>query len=366
MKIVNSILLTGMAVAAVSLATGPAVIAQETVSTPSGDQCISEAREQIDAFIAGLDTTAIEVLHQGQPIYRYGDVARTEGLYIASVRKSVLALLYGPWVESGTIDLDATLAELGIDDIEGLTDDEKQATIRHLITSRSGIYHPASNGGDAPNKPARGTYAPGEYFIYNNWDFNAAGAVFEQLTGMSVYDAFDAQIAQPIGLSDYDAAYHNENRPQTGPDSASQYPAYHFSLSARDLARVGQLVAQRGAWDGEQVVSEAWIDEMLEVHTTLEEVRAHRRVPFAYGYMWWLVKADIPFSAVQSSVWGQGAWGQYVMANSELGLAAGHVTEPRMIGEGEEQRRAGTATSAVARSIQRAWDGYQRCNAPLI
>ncbi|MEL7285093.1 MAG: serine hydrolase [Pseudomonadota bacterium] len=328
------------------------------------DNCVSEAHKEIDAFVAGLDATAVEVLHLGEPIYSYGDVSRTEGLYVASVRKSLLALLYGPWVENGTIDLDATLDDLGFDDIEGLTSQEKRATIRDLITSRSGVFHPASNGGDDPNKPVRGSKEPGEYFLYNNWDFNAAGAVFEHLTERSIYTAFDEQIAKPIGLQDYDAEWNEENRPKIGPDSASKYPAYHFSLSARDLARVGQLVAQKGTWQGETVISEAWIDEMLTAHTTMEEVEARRPgQPFAYGYMWWLVEAPVPFPVARSSVWAQGAWGQKIMANSELGLSAGLVTEPRYVDDDGEERAVNTSTPDTATIIQMAWDGHQNCNA---
>ncbi len=325
--------------------------------------CNSESQAQIDAFVSELDATAVEVLHNGEPIYSYGDVSRTDGLYVASVRKSLLALLYGRWVEDGTIDLGATLSDLNFDDIGGLSPQEKRATIRDLITSRSGIYHPASNGGDEENKPARGSKAPGEYFLYNNWDFNAAGAVFEQLTGQSIYTAFDEQIATPLGLQDYDAEFHNENRVKTDADSASKYPPYHFSLSARDMARIGQLVAQRGEWQGQQIISESWVEEMLSVHSTLEEVRStRRRSPFAYGYMWWLVKARVPYSTARSSVWAQGAWGQKIMANSELGLSAGMVTEPRYVDAGGKERPVSVSTPDAARMIQMAWDNHQRCN----
>ena len=348
--------------------TNTSVIARSTDSSSAQEDvrliCKSESQAQIDAYVSGLDATAVEVLHNGETIYSYGDVARTDGLYVASVRKSLLALLYGPWVENGTINLEATLGDLDFDDIEGLSPQEKRATVRDLITSRSGIYHPASNGGDETNKPERGSKEPGTYFLYNNWDFNAAGAVFEQLTGQSIYTAFDEQIATPIGLQDYDAEYHNENRVKTDADSASKYPPYHFSLSARDMARVGQLVAQRGEWQGQQIISEPWIDEMLSVHSTLEEVRSsRRRSPFAYGYMWWLVKARVPFSTARSSVWAQGAWGQKIMANAELGLSAGLVTEPRYVDEDGEERPVSVSTPDAARVIQMAWDKYQSCSA---
>ena len=90
----------------------------------------SQSQAEIDAFVSELDATAVEVLLNGAPIYSYGDVSRTDGLYVASVRKSLLALLYGPWVENGTIDLEATMGDLNFDDIEGLSLHEKHATIR--------------------------------------------------------------------------------------------------------------------------------------------------------------------------------------------------------------------------------------------
>jgi CubicO group peptidase (beta-lactamase class C family) len=61
-----------------------------------------------------------------------------------SVRKSLLSALYGIHVDEGTINLDKTLEELNIDDQFSLTKEEKQAVIRDLLKSRSGVYHPAA------------------------------------------------------------------------------------------------------------------------------------------------------------------------------------------------------------------------------
>jgi len=82
----------------------------------------------------------------GRVLWEYGDVSRRS--YLASVRKSILAMLYGKYVANGTIRLDKTLEELGMDDHRGLLPHEQQATIEHLISARSGIYHPAANPGD--------------------------------------------------------------------------------------------------------------------------------------------------------------------------------------------------------------------------
>jgi CubicO group peptidase (beta-lactamase class C family) len=86
--------------------------------------------------------------------------------------------LYGIHVGRGDIDLDATLAELDIDDITPyLTPIEKTATIRDLLLSRSGIYHEAAGESQSmiDLRPERGSHPPGTYFYYNNRDFNALG-----------------------------------------------------------------------------------------------------------------------------------------------------------------------------------------------
>ena len=124
----------------------------------------------VDALEA-LPTTAFLVLDQGQVVLDHG--ATTAPSYLASARKSVLSVLYGSAVANGTIRLDATLGELGIDDIGGLLPQEHRATVRDLLTSSSGVYHPpATVAGPEEDAPARGTQPPGALFHYNNWDLS--------------------------------------------------------------------------------------------------------------------------------------------------------------------------------------------------
>ncbi len=101
--------------------------------------------------------------------------------YIASCRKSVLSMLYGKYVENGTIDLNETIRDIGIDEDKSLLPIEKTATVQNIITSRSGIFYQPVNGGyDKKDVLPEGSVKPGEYFVYNNWDFNVAGCIFEK------------------------------------------------------------------------------------------------------------------------------------------------------------------------------------------
>jgi len=101
------------------------------------------------------------------------------------MRKSLLSGLYGIYEAEGKIDLSKTLGELGIRDYIRLTAVEKQATVADLLKARSGVYIPATGEADSmvANRPERGSHAPGTFWYYNNWDFNALGTIFDQGVG---------------------------------------------------------------------------------------------------------------------------------------------------------------------------------------
>jgi CubicO group peptidase (beta-lactamase class C family) len=106
-------------------------------------------------------------------------------------------------VSDGEVQLDDTMARLGIDDVPpSLSQAEQQATVRDLLEARSGIYHPANYETNemVTRRPARGSHPPGTFWFYNNWDFNALGAIYEHATGTSVFGGFAWQIARPIGM----------------------------------------------------------------------------------------------------------------------------------------------------------------------
>jgi CubicO group peptidase (beta-lactamase class C family) len=269
------------------------------------------------------NSTGVVVVDRGRVVFTFGDVQELS--YLASVRKSILAMLYGYWVENGTIDLERSLADVGVDDIGGLMDIERQATIRHLITARSGVYHPASNGGDnLADAPPRGSQTPGEYMLYNNWDFNAAGAVFEQLTGRNIYDEIQSQLATPLRFEDWD----RRAQRKSGDLTISQNPAYHMWISTRDMARIGHLMLNEGSWDGRQVLSPAWARRIVSVVTPLEEMNPVRRRDgyFGYGYMWWVWDGPRAVGPFRGAYTGRGAVGQWITVLPAVDLVIAHKT----------------------------------------
>jgi len=245
---------------------------------------LQEAREYFDT----INSAAVMVVYDGAVLAAWGNV---ETRYMChSVRKSLLSALYGVHVAEGRIDLNQTLAQLGIDDQPPLADAEKQARVIDLLRSRSGVYHPAAYETAAmkEKRPQRGSHAPGEFFWYNNWDFNALCTIFEQETGTKVFEEFERRFAVPLGMEDFrlqDTYYHLEAR-------HSIHPAYPFRLSARDMARFGLLFLRRGRWGDRAILTEPWVRESTASH--FREGDTTPNPQYGYGYLWWRI-VDGPF-----------------------------------------------------------------------
>ncbi|MBI5691327.1 MAG: serine hydrolase [Verrucomicrobia bacterium] len=264
-------------------ATPPPVFpgAQWTVAARPEDQGFSaEKLAAARAYSETIATAAVMVVRDGVVVAQWGDVARKFNTH--SIRKSFLSALYGAPVGSGVIKLDATMGELGIDDVEGLTEEEKKATVRDCLKARSGIYHPAlyESAGMKKLKPPRHSEKAGTHWYYNNWDFNVAGTIYERATGRGIFDAIAEDIARPIGMEDYSPA---DGKYERGAES--RHAAYPFRVTARDLARFGWLMLHRGNWAGRQVLDAAWVDESTRYHSDATLYACD-----GYGYMWWVAR----------------------------------------------------------------------------
>jgi CubicO group peptidase (beta-lactamase class C family) len=283
--------------------------------------------DALRARVRAQPTTAMMAVRGDRIVFAEGPIAHPS--QIASARKSLLAMLYGRPVAEGRIDLDATLADLGIDDVGGLLPIERTARVRDLLAARSGVYHPAANGGDdAQDAPPRGSQAPGTYFLYNNWDFNALGDIYEQRTGRAIYDAFADEIATPLGLEDW----HRDREHRSGDTARSIHRAYYFHLSARDMARIGELMLADGRWDGRQLLPAGWARTITTTVTPAVGMHPARRTRHAVGYglLWWVPEPPpgspiAPALAGAAMAWGY--FGQWILVMPARGMVVVHKFE---------------------------------------
>jgi CubicO group peptidase (beta-lactamase class C family) len=191
-----------------------------------------------------------------------------------SVSKSVTSLLVGIAFDRGLLtDLDARAFSF-FPEYEALRTPEKdRITLRHLLTEeapRADHYLLA--------QPLAAQ--PGEIFNYNTGTANLLGLILRKVSGKRL-DAFAKEtLFDPLGIEDWDWDYAAGFNPAAGSG---------LRLRPRDLAKIGQLVLERGKWHGRQIVSSSWIEESTTPRLSGKGVMFDRLEGItSYGYLWWL------------------------------------------------------------------------------
>jgi len=186
-----------------------------------------------------------------------------------SMTKSVVSLLVGIAVDRGWIkDLDVPIVSYFPENADLIMPDKAPITLRHLLTMSAKLGR---------------SDAPGVSFDYNNGETELVGAVLQKATGKTVDVLAQENIFEPLGITDVEWI--------KDPFSGIAQSARGLILRPRDWAKIGQLVLNRGVWEGTQIVPASWI-----VKSTAEQIKAgsasseHIKAegPNSYGYQWWL------------------------------------------------------------------------------
>ncbi|WP_299619335.1 serine hydrolase [uncultured Tenacibaculum sp.] len=267
-------------------------------------------------------TRSIVILKNEKIIYEYGPTDKI--MNTASIRKSILGLLYGIAVDKGLINIDKTLEELNIDEIVPLTKQEKTATIKDLLMFKSGVFLPSQGEHDSQitDRPKRESHAPGTYFFSNNFDANALGTIFTQETKMSIGSFMEKYLAKPMGLQDFSENNVIIGAPWFYPKKPTKHKQYYLFLSTRDLARIGAMVANEGLWNGKQIVSKTWIEKSITSHSNLKENHINYGRYDGFGYQWWIDSST-------ETVWSDGYGERFLMINPKQNLV---LTEQNFTG----------------------------------
>ena len=234
---------------------------------------------------------------------------------VQSITKSVTALLVGIALDRGEIKtLDAPVLSFFPTYTDLRTPEKLRITVRDLLTMRTGLNWPykpylaMARQMDAAPDPFRFVLeqpmssAPGENWRYNNGSAELAGAVVQQATGLPLDQFAKQALFDPLAIEDWEWG-----RMASGDAGAS----WGLRLRPRDLAKIGQLVLNRGAWHDRRIISSNWIEQMIAPHI----VRPNSR----YGYLWWLGRRTIDgrdFDVVSAIGWG----GQYLHVVPSLDL----------------------------------------------
>jgi CubicO group peptidase (beta-lactamase class C family) len=125
---------------------------------------------------------------------------------------------------------------------------------------------------------------PGTSFDYNSSETELIGAVLQKVSGKTVDILARENIFVPLGINDIDWYGRLGNGVPTSSTG--------LSLRPRDWAKIGQLVLNRGAWEGKQIVPASWIAQ-----STAEQIKAQKRL--SYGFQWWRGRSQIEGRVVE-------------------------------------------------------------------
>jgi CubicO group peptidase (beta-lactamase class C family) len=255
------------------------------------------------------------ILQDGQRLGAWGDTHQADMTF--SVAKSYLSLLAGIAEADGLIpDIDAPVREL-IQDGGFESDQNDSITWRHLLTNTSewegelfGKADTIDRGRDlsregAAKRGERTLQPPGEYWEYNDVRVNRLSLCLLRLFRRPLPEIFAERILGPIGGSrdwvwyPYDNAIVDIEGQRLPSVPGGSHWGGGLRIHAEDQALVGQLMLNRGAWEGRQLVPESWIERS----TTPCALNP------SYGFLWWLNGADRWPGAPASSIFAMGAGG---------------------------------------------------------
>jgi CubicO group peptidase (beta-lactamase class C family) len=229
----------------------------------------------------------------GQPLGRIAHDAATRH-DLRSITKSVTSLLVGIAVDTGWIkDIDAPVLSLLPQYADLRSPDKDRITLRHLLTMSSGLawsedlpYSDPRNSerlmSDAPD-PYRYVLeqpfaeAPGTRWNYSGGSTALLSAVLKQVSGRSLEVMAREMLFAPLGIDDVEWVRY----PNGDPVAASG-----LRLRPRDIAKIGRLVLDHGAWQGRQIVSAGWIAQ-----STTKQIAAEDQID--YGFQWWLGHSQV-------------------------------------------------------------------------
>lgn len=282
--------------------------------------------ERLDAALAsqkGEGLHAVVVVRDGRLVYegyRTGDDerwgARKRGVVFGpdslhdqrSITKSVVGLLYGAALAEGAVPPpDAPVVDAFPEFPDLAADPARRAiTVRHLLTMTAGLAwsEDAPYGEDANDETAMNrapdslryaldrpiAHPPGQTWAYSGGATTLLAAIIARGTARDLHDYAREALFEPLGIerSDWVRDYYGVPYAHAG-----------LRLTARDVARIGQLVLQGGRWGEAQVIPADWIALSTEPHARVEAYDCH------YGFQWWLCRSGAGLPIVEGVGWGR-------------------------------------------------------------
>jgi len=272
----------------------------------------------LDAFVAALDASKPEI--QTAMLLRHGHVVLEEAWspyrladphLLFSVSKSFTSTAVGLAIDAGLLSLDdQVISFFEPDELpETISDNLAAMKVRHLLTMTTG--HDEDTVG-ALSRDRRMikiflglevAHEPGTVFVYNSGATYMLSAILQRLTGERLLDYLRPRLFEPLGATEASWQVSREGITVGG---------WGLSITTESLACFGQLLLQRGAWEGKQLVPAEW----YEAATSKQVPNDNQENPDwrqGYGFQFWRGR--------HSTYRCDGAFGQFCVVFPEYDAA---------------------------------------------
>ena len=239
-------------------------------------------------------TQALIVSHNGNTVLeQYGKgYSETDFVTSQSIAKAFYAVLFGVAIEKGLLDnLDEPISNYLS---EWKNDKRGEITIRNLLEMKSGLYRSESWNEEMFLSRNNLDFAlnvelvnqPGAIFEYNNVNTALLGPVIEQIFKASPHEVLKKEILEPLQITEYGL----------WKDHALNDVTFHgIDLTPRDFIKFGQLYAQKGSWEGQQLINKSFLEQSMQpisegpgeiygMHTSIRKITNEKRLLVKEGF----------------------------------------------------------------------------------
>ena len=273
-----------------------------------GVSCEAIGRMVAASATAGVSWHSFMLLRHGSVVaegwWKPFEPQYVHSLY--SLSKSFTSTAIGLLVKEGKLDIHKPLVSFFPHNLpDNASENLQQITVRHLLTMNTG------HGEDTMPKMRDSTeswvrtylslpvaFKPGTHFLYNTGNTYMLGAIVYQITGQTLESYLAPRLFQPLGFAGYDW----ETSPQ-GLNTAG----YGLRVKTEDIAKLGQLYLQKGAWKEKVILPADWVQEATSFQTTSQVNNGDWSE--GYGYQFW--------RCTHGAYRGDGAHGQFCIVMPE-------------------------------------------------
>ena len=263
-----------------------------------------------------LKIQSVMVLQHGKVLSEHwmngGDAKKPHVLN--SVSKTFTSAAVGLAIGEGLLSLDDKVVSFFPDDLPAsLSDNLKKVTVRNLLTMNSGHdREPDRSKADTWAKAflnAPIDHTPGTFYCYNSLGTYMLSAIVQKVTGQKIVDYLQPRLFDPLGIE----APHWDESPQ-----GINCGGWGLYLKTEDLAKMGQLLLQKGKWNGKQILPQKYAIEATRKQVPcvpswirFDEVDKSGLTPensdwvMGYGYQVWRCR--------HNAYRADGAGGQYII-----------------------------------------------------